>query len=74
MTVAHAFLLCGLEYAGSESRLTEVLDRLRSYFAFKARIYGDEKTGKAFIHVRPGVVESDSKNLRRRQMNANCAV
>jgi len=59
-------LVCGAEYAGSESGLTEVLDRLQAYFAFKTRIDGDEKTGPAFIHVSPGIVESDSENLRGR--------
>jgi hypothetical protein len=67
-------LVGGVEYAGSESGLMEVLDRLRSHFALKAGIDGDEKTGPAFIHVSPGVVESDSENLRGRQMNANGVV
>ena len=67
-------LFCGVEYAGSESGLMEVLDRLRSYLAFEARIDGDEETRPPFIHVRPGVVESDGENLRGREMDVNCAV
>lgn len=59
-------LVCGIEYAGSESGLMEVLDCSRSNFAFEARIDGDEKTGPAFIHVSPGIVESHRENLRGR--------
>src|SRR4051794_41316453 len=67
-------LLGGVQYAGSESGLAQVLDRPRSYFALKARIDRDKNTGLPLIHVSPSVVESDRKNLRGRQMNANCAV